>query len=141
MTFTYSKSTISTDLAKVRLRIGDTDSTRQLLSDEEIAYTLTEYSTVVMASIECVKRILGQLARSTDRSAVGLSSSRSQAFQQYKDLLRELEIEAVSSAAPFFTGASQDEVDGDTEDSDYRGVQFDIGQDDNANSLNPETDE
>lgn len=130
MSFTYSDTDLSTDLAKVRKRIGDVDSGSALLTDEEIEDTLEEYPSVALAAIKCVQTILGRLARRTDRSAVGLSSSRSQAFQHYKDLLAELQSEASAEATPRLKGTSDAEAISLENDSDFRAHSFSVGMDD-----------
>ena len=40
MTFTYDATSISTDLAKVRMLIRDTDASKPLFTDEEITAIL-----------------------------------------------------------------------------------------------------
>ena len=124
MTWTYSSTSLSTDLAKVRLKIGDTNTNNQLLSDEEIQVSLDEYSDTKLASIGCIRAILAKLARDIDRSNLGMSAQRSQQIQHYKDLLAELSSESGLYAEPFFGGGSLDEKDSLESDSDYTGNVF-----------------
>jgi len=44
MTFTYNSSALNEDLNRIRLEIGDTDSDRPLLEDEEIEQIISEYT-------------------------------------------------------------------------------------------------
>ena len=91
MTFTYSIASLSTPLAQVRLRIGDTDSNVPLLEDEEINVALgTHANAVLPAAIACVRLILARLARDVDTSHAGVSAQRDQKTQHYRDILQML---------------------------------------------------
>lgn len=91
MTFTYSIANLTTPLAQVRLRIGDTDSNLQLLQDEEISVALATHANAVLpAAIACVRLILARLARDVDTSHAGVSAQRDQKTQHYRDLLQML---------------------------------------------------
>lgn len=105
MTFTYSSTDLSTALAKVRLRIGDTDANRPELTDEEVQVYLDRHSDDdLLAAIDCIKLILARYARKPDRSAGGLSGSRSQITQHYRDLLKDLEADIADTTTPFLGG-------------------------------------
>ena len=129
MTWTYSATSISTDLAKVRLTIGDTDTNDQLLSDEEINYVLGRYDDVDRASAECIKILLAQpeAARAVDRSGTGFSATRSQRFQHLRDILAELQAKATSAAGATLTGVSVSERETLESDSDYIAASFEVG--------------
>ncbi len=119
MTFTYSSSSISTDLAKVRLTIGDTDRDQALLSDEEINYYLARKASVTLAAIDCVKAILAKLARDVDRNNLGMSATRSQKTQHYRDLLKDLQAESMTVGEVFVGGVSEAERESIEEDEDF----------------------
>lgn len=142
MTFSYSTS-LATNKDKVRFRIGDTDSNRELLSDEEIDAVLTAKPSVLPASMECVEAILAKIARDIDRNAAGISSSRSQAFTHYKDLLIKLGREMLTESEMFVGGLSKSAKRGFEADSDFVQPSFDIGQFDNpqAGSANRDPDD
>ena len=54
MTFTYDATSISTDLAKVRMLIRDTDASKPLFTDEEITAILVMDADLYMAaSLAC----------------------------------------------------------------------------------------
>lgn len=77
MTFTYT-GILDTDLEKVRLEIGDTDSSDPLFSDEEINHKLTESSNdiILTASSLCfilAARFSRQVSFSMDGQRVDLS--------------------------------------------------------------------
>jgi len=131
VTFTYSDTDLTTDLAKVRLRIGDTDSDDPLLTDEEIQVSLDATSTNAGASVACVKRILALLARDIDRNGTRFSGSRSQKTQHYRDLLAELQDEAgedLTSVAEWSEMSQADDTSIES-NSDFRPPRFTVGQD------------
>lgn len=92
MTFSYSASE-ATGLDQVRGIIGDTTDAGHFLENETISAILTANGDAVGPSaVECVRRIIAKIAKETDRSHPdGISVSRTQKSQQYRDLLRELE--------------------------------------------------
>ena len=142
MTFSYSTS-LATDKDKVRFRIGDTDSNRELQSDEEINAVLAAKPSVLPASMECVEAILAKIARDIDRNAAGISSSRSQAFTHYKDLLVKLSREMLTESEMFVGGLSKAAKRSFEADSDFVRPSFDIGKFDNplAGSANRDPDD
>ena len=130
LTWTYSESE-ATDRDQVRGKIGDTDTNRQLLANETIDAVLVTYATVISASIECCRRIIAKLARDVDRSALGMSASRSQIITHYRDLIVELKAEAAIQGEVFVGGVSQTDVDAQIEDTDAVQPTFTVGQMDN----------
>ena len=90
MTWTYLPTDISTDLAKTRLLIGDTNTDDQLLTDEEINFHLSQHGSLYLAAADCCDSIVGRLARDIDRSNLGMSAQRSQKVQHYRDLAASL---------------------------------------------------
>lgn len=116
MTFTYAISNLTTPLAQVRLRIGDTDSNLPLLEDEEINVALATHANVVLpAAIACVRLILARIARDVDTSHAGISASRDQKTQHFRDLLQMLQDESADdlSTTPeiHYTGAVSGDAD------------------------------
>lgn len=130
MTFTFSSTDLSTDLAKVRVRIGDTKSAAMLLTDEEINAALTASSTVLAATVACVKLILAAIARDVDANAGGISTSRSQKTTHYRDLLRDLEAEMRAGASPYLGGVSKAEKTSRESNTDFALPSFSVGRDD-----------
>jgi len=64
MTFTYDMSLLSTDsMTRIRLEIGDTDTNRVLLQDEEINQIIIEQSDFHMQVAECCRLILARIAK------------------------------------------------------------------------------
>jgi hypothetical protein len=115
VSFTYD---ITTTVGLIRKKIGDVLSTNADLTDEEINACYLEYPSIIGAAKEALRNILARYKALTDRSANGFSSSRSQRFQQCKDLLDKLESSIGSVADMTFTGASEavkEEMEADTD--------------------------
>jgi len=133
MTWTFSDS-LSTDRDKVRLKIGDTDTQDQLLSDETIDALLAVRDDVVLCSIDACRAILAKLAREIDRSAAGMSGSRSQKTNHYKDILANLTKESGGETRVKVGGISKGDNDTIRDDSDFEPLAFSIGMNDRNNS-------
>lgn len=135
MTWTYNID-LSTDKDKVRVRIGDTNTNAQLLSDEEINALFSAFSSdLTLTVVGSIRAIIGKLARDYDRSNLGMSAQRSQQIQHYKDLLAEYMgsgVEGMGARAEMFVGglsrATEESFDTDT---DYKGPDMRRGLDDN----------
>ena len=123
MSWSFDAS-LSTDLDKVRLYTGDTNTNSQLLANETIQSFLTAGDSVINASIKCCRFIIAKLARDYDRSNVGMSASRSQQIQHYRDLIVELTTMSGSTAACSFGGLSYDDAEDIENDTDYKAPLF-----------------
>ncbi|MFH1738822.1 MAG: hypothetical protein ABIH23_07420 [bacterium] len=132
MTFTWDATEVTTDLAKVRSKIGDTNSADQFLTDEQIEEELSENGdSVPHAIVSCIKLILAILARKPDRSGARFSSTRSQLFQHYKDMLASMEASLASSAGPSWSEHTESDADDMEDDDDFVQPSFKVGRDDN----------
>jgi len=90
MSWTYSGDPSSNDRDQVRFLIGDTLTADQLLSDEEIAWALTQGS-VYNASAISARAIAATFSRMADKTVDDLSIKYSQKSKQYADLAVSLE--------------------------------------------------
>lgn len=131
MTFSYD-ITEDTSLDRVRGIVGDTEDAGHLIEDETITAALTRNGdSVFAASIEVCRMILAKLAKHVDRSHPdGISTSRSQRFTHYKDLiadLRERMLTEGGGCTAFAGGTSKAENDAFDADSDNVGAHFDVG--------------
>ena len=133
MTWSFSDS-LATDRDKVRLKIGDTDTDDQLLSNETIDALLDIRADVILCSIDACRAILAKLARDIDRSAAGMSGSRSQKTQHYKDILANLVKESGGETRVKVGGISKDDNDTLNDDSDFEKPTFTVGMNDRVNS-------
>lgn len=138
MTATY---VISTDRGKVRFAVGDTNVDAAFLQDDEVDHCLDEASEdIAGASVLACRAIVAKLAREVNTSAAGINSSRTSMFQQYKDLLAELEdaARAGGAAQPFVGGISKERQDTADEDTDLRPNAFSVGMHDTGGSDDPQ---
>lgn len=90
MTWSYNSS-LASDKDKVRLLTGDTDTTDQLLQDEEINYLLTETGNVLLAAGRAARAIAAKFARQADKEVGDLRVSLSQKAEAYRKLADDLE--------------------------------------------------
>lgn len=86
MTFTFD-NTLSTDLARVRFEIGDTNEAGHYLEDETINYFLTNES-VGEAVVSCIEHIITQLSQ-PDFKKDWLSVSMGEARKGYEVMLKQ----------------------------------------------------
>ena len=131
MTWTYSGNPADSDRDKVRFLVFDTDTNDQLLSDEEIAWLLTEQTNVYLAAANAAEAIAAKFAKDITRSAVGLSANvgnRAQFYLELADKLRD-QVGTTNKRAEVFAGGLT--ISGkDTLDSDSDAIQpgFKIGE-------------
>jgi hypothetical protein len=89
----------------VRLLIGDTDSTDQLITDNEISYLLTRHGSINRTASEACRAIAAKFARLMNRSIGGLSADFSQKYHQYMELADSLLTkEETEPVSPFTSG-------------------------------------
>lgn len=83
---------ITTNLDRVRLLIGDVDSARPLLNDDEVEFFLTEREeNVYLAASDACEAIAARLAREPQAwSADGQAVTNGDRAKQYRDLARQL---------------------------------------------------
>lgn len=129
MTWTYDSTDLSTDLAKVRLDIGDTNTYDQGLTDEEINRYLNVYD-LAGATLRAAQALYAKWVRDVDRSNLGMSASRSQKLQHLRDLIDYLKARVGRRASPFVGGvsaSSKESLEDDTDlvDSRTKRGQFD----------------
>ena len=129
MSWSFDDS-LSTDRDKVRLKCGLTDTDDQLLSNETIDALLVIRPDITLCSIDCVRAVLAKLARDIDRSAVGMSASRSQKITHYEGVLRNLVKESGGEARMKVGGISKDAADTLRDDTDFIKPSFSVGMND-----------
>jgi hypothetical protein len=117
VTFTYDIAQLATPLAQVRLEIGDTDSTRPLLQDEEIQVKLGLRASDVLATAADLCEILAtRFAGDYDFKWKDGAFNRSQRAKAYADRAKDLR--ARSSGGLSTIEATR--VDGYTDDVSAR---------------------
>jgi len=97
MTYTYDDTALDEDLNRIRLEIGDTNSKRQLLQDEEIEQIMEEQSTFPSRVARCC-RLIASLFASKPQSIKleGFSETTTAVFDRYIKLAKKYE--AIGSA-------------------------------------------
>lgn len=96
MSWSYDTS-LPADLDKVRLLIGDTDTTDQQLSDEELGAMLTVYGAVNSAAIAACRALAAKYARYADKWVGDLKILASQKHRAYLELAEELQAAGASA--------------------------------------------
>lgn len=123
MTWSYSHDPATSDKDAVRFLVGDTDSSEQLISDEEIQFALKEEPNVRRAAAFVARAIAAKFAREADRSVGDLRIAYSQRSRGFYDLADRLEADAsrrtnVLRAMPYAGGisvADKESVEDDTD--------------------------
>lgn len=120
MSWSFDES-LSTNRDKVRLKLGDTDTTSQLLSNETISALLTEHNDDVdMTTISCCRAIIAKFNRTIDRSGAGMNANRSIIVENYRQLLSELiKMNRGNSGAVYSGSFSRSRKETIEDDSDF----------------------
>ena len=120
MTWLYA-SDFSLARDRVRLLVGDTDSTDPLVTDEEIAaYTtgLMAQPNDYLAAASVCDAIAAKMSRRADMSVGSSSVSLSQQVTQYERKARELRRRSATQTSPFVGGVSISEKQTSEADTD-----------------------
>lgn len=92
MSWSYSGNPADSTLDKIRFLIGDTDTTDQLLNDEEITYLITESGgSIYQAAHDAAYAIASKFTRMASSTSVGdMSISYSDRGSSYYILAKEM---------------------------------------------------
>ena len=106
MSWNYSGDPASSDKDAVRFEVGDTDLTDQLLSDEEINFSIASEGNALSASARCCEALSRKFARKADFTLGPQSVRASQRSKAYADLGKELRKKAAiySQGAGMYVG-------------------------------------
>lgn len=114
MTFSYDASSLSTALYRIRLEIGDTDTNRPLLQDEEIEQILTEQSTFNLRVAGCCHLICSIFAGKAEKYDIEeFSETRKEIYNRYEGMAERYA--ARGGGAPWM-GSIEDSFKTTTED-------------------------
>ena len=116
MSWSYSGDPGASDLDEVRFLIGDTDTTDQQLSDEEITYLLTSAGSVKAAALEAARSLWAKYSRMVDQKTGDIDIKYSQRKDAYAALIRQLQLGMLP--VPYAGGISEDDKQVDEADSD-----------------------
>lgn len=135
MTWSYSGNPASSQKDAVRFLIGDTDTTRQLATDEEIAWSLTEQPNTYQAAALVCLSLASKFSKSGTVKVGDVTCSGTELAAQFTQRARELERKAAAQAAlPFVGGRSLQGKADLREDPDSTQPSFAIGQDDHPDT-------
>jgi len=151
MTWTYGGAPGTTSAATrrdaVRLLVGDTDTTDQQVTDEEIAFGVSQAADdIYNASALICRALSGKYARLVDTSVESVSSSYSQRAQQYAELAVRLikegkRLGSVGLGVPVAGGMSISEMQSVEDDIDRVPAAFRVDQFSNPPRFDPMLDE
>lgn len=120
MTATYDPTLLATDTTyQVRLLAGDTDSTKFILTDEEIDFFLSENSNIYFAAARCLESMGAKYAGLVDKQVGDLRIRYSEKSKQYIAQAKEMWSRVGrSSFATFYVGGMLvSEQESDKEDT------------------------
>jgi hypothetical protein len=135
MTWTYGGDPSASDRDEVRFLVGDTDTTEQLVTNEEIAYAILKSSNNQLAAACIANALAAKFARKADKSVGDLSITYSQQAKQFRELAAQLMKDgSISGAMPYASGISVSGKDTVEEDTDRVQPSFRRGQFDYINN-------
>ena len=117
MTWTYS-TTLTADRDIIRLTIGDTDTSDQQFSDEELTYFRSTAGNNRGAALLAVEALIAKYSRQPDRQVGDLSISASQRVKAYKELRATILERETLGATPFAGGITISDKQGYEENTD-----------------------
>lgn len=133
MTWTYTLSTLETvQKDQVRLRVGDVDTTEQLVQDEEINLALSQRNSVIGASAMIAMIIAAKFSRLSDTSTGDTKYTFSQKAESYRKLAETLEAQddQFGGATPYASGTLVSDMAAAESNSDRVPNAFKVGMDD-----------
>ena len=88
MAFTYAKD--NSDLSRLRVKVGDVDSSRPLFDDDEMNEFLAQDTNISLAAALACDALSTQFARDYDFSADGASFKKGSVSSMYASRARQL---------------------------------------------------
>jgi len=106
MTWSYDEAALDQALNRIRLEIGDTNTDRQLLKDEEITEITTEESVFNLRVAKCCRLICALFAGKPERFRLeDFSESQKEIYNRFEAMAKRYE--GLSGGAPW-TGAIEE---------------------------------
>lgn len=130
MTWTYTNAPADFPRDELRFLIGDTDEDDQQLSDEEIAYLLSNSASTKLAAIASAQILQSKYARLTSKSVGGLSISYGERQAHYKAMETRFRSELGLLVAPFAGGISKSSKTLLESDTDFNDTLVKLGMHD-----------
>jgi len=139
--WTYGASPQTSALDAIRLLVGDTDSSDQLIDDAAINYAISVRGSTntLLAASDTARAIAAKLMRNVAFSVDGQSLQPQQAVEAFKKLATELEQRSrlIGGVMPYAGGVSISDMDATRSDDDRLPNIFRIGIMDNRGTLRP----
>jgi hypothetical protein len=106
MAFTYSGDPGSSWMDAIRFRIGDTDASDPMISDDELKFLYNSEGTVLKAAYEAALSIAAKFSRKVPKTVGNLSISYQDRVQYYTDMAASIKLLVGRSSigAPISTG-------------------------------------
>ncbi len=131
MTWSYSGDPSASPQDEVRFLLGDTNSSNELISDEEIAYLLTKYGSALSAAQQGARAISAKVSSQVDESTGEMSKSKGALAERYRLLAEELKSQIADGDIDMFAGGiSIADIESRQEDTDRPSDQFEVGMND-----------
>lgn len=124
-----------TDRDWIRFVIGDTDSTDELLQDEEIDAAITNEGNKYAAAAMCAEAIGGKFSRQSNKTVGPLSISASERSAQYFALAERLRRSIGRRVAAWAGGISESEMRDAEKDTDRVEPSFERGMHDSDETV------
>ena len=134
MTWTYDETALGTSPKdEIRLLIGDTNPNEPLISDEAIAFLLTQEPGPYYAAAAACETIAGNYAREISRTIGPLNLNLASRQTQFEQLAERLRTRAPhrTGVAPIFFGDSYSDKQAAAQDPDLIGTAAKVGGMDN----------
>lgn len=104
MSWTYSGNPSSSTLDEVRFLCGDTDTTNQLITNEEITYLITQYPDATTAAAMALDALASKYSRMADKQVGDLRIQYSQIAQGFRAQADRMIQNMSTSAMAYFGG-------------------------------------
>src|SRR5882724_9195103 len=104
MGWTYGANPGGSTLDAVRLMIGDTDTTDQLLQDSEVTYFINQSASLPYAAWKACYAIASKFARQGSKAVGQLRLDLSNVAKQYRDMGDDWKAQALSGATVYAGG-------------------------------------
>jgi len=118
MSWSYTGNPADSLKDEVRFLIGDTDTSEQQISDEEINYLIDSESTAIGSAIKACRNLMAKYARKFSQSVGKVRLEYDQLINHYKMLCETLEKQQSLSVRPYAGGISISDKETTSQDTD-----------------------
>lgn len=131
MGWTYDASALDQPLNAVRLEVGDTNSLRPELQDEEIAVFIANSTSTIGAAALAARALAAKYATSVDKWVGDLKILASQRHRAYLEIQARLEQQAFRHGVPSAGGIRVSQKAAQAANTDLVKPSFRVGMHDN----------